>query len=326
MKTVQKSEPLIVQFFHSGFECPVERVARAQALRLPGASVSVPWIVKDKSGRKSDDGCRIVCDGHTRRLIAHEGEYVDSNSKTISAKLAFWGEWEADTLATKLPPAKAEPRFHAKWVHEPSLPKTVPHPSCINTDPCVFGKSFKYCCCLQHRKGEHGPCVTRRLPPGSLVLFGSRLSGEFVLDTVFVVDGKWTDYQTGNAAKLKVSAKYRKLTLDRLEGNATNTFYRGAEFSRDGGPFSFVPARLFREGNVDCSKRFRLDVPAVNRFLTGAKHGLSTDPKKKQELTIVRTDRATVFQVWAEILRQVRTGNYMGQGAFLPAVRFDWPT
>ena len=325
MKQVTSSDPLIVQLFHSGFECPVERVARGAVLRVTGASVPVPWIVKNGSGQKTDGNCRIVCNGHTRRLLAHEGEYVDSDGNVTVAKLAFWGEWEAETTATKLPSPKAEPSFYARWIHVPSLPKIVPNSHCINTDPCVFGRSFKYCCCMQHRKGETSPYVTRRLPPGSIVLFGSRLRGEFVLDTVFVVDGTWIDYQTGNTSNLKVSKTYRTLTLDRLEGNATNTFYRGAVFNREGEPFSFVPTRLFKDGDSGCSKRFRLDVHAVNQVLNGAKHGLSTNPKMKQGLVLVRTDPTTVLRVWNEILRQVRKGYYKRQGAFLPATHFDWP-
>ena len=82
---------------------------------------------------------------------------------------------------------------------------------------------------------------------------------------------------------------------------------------------------LFKDGDSGCSKRFRLDVHAVNQVLNGAKHGLSTNPKMKQGLVLVRTDPTTVLRVWNEILRQVRKGYYKRQGAFLPATHFDWP-
>ena len=73
------AQPVIIQFFHSGFECPVERLASAKQCCVSGSSVFVPWVVKKNGSiNPADDGCKIVCGGHTRRLISHDGKYVDS--------------------------------------------------------------------------------------------------------------------------------------------------------------------------------------------------------------------------------------------------------
>jgi len=53
-----------------------------------------------------------------------------------------------------------------------------------NTDPFVFG-GFFYGNCRQYKNGK--PTRLRNLAPGSVILFGSCLSGKFVLDTLFVV-------------------------------------------------------------------------------------------------------------------------------------------
>ena len=314
-----KENPVIVQFFHSSCECPVEQLKRGKSRFGSGDSVFVPWVVKKgKTNSPADDGCKIVCDGHTRRLISHDGQYVDPSGKLKSAQMAFWGEWEADTYATKLPSPKSSASFHARWVHTVSLPAVVPDPKCVNTDPCVFGSSFKYCCCLQQNRAN--PNIMRRLPPGSLILFGSRFHREFVLDTVFVVDGPGVEYEIRNSSNLEVSTEYRKLTLDRLHGSGKHTFFRGATFGQEQGPYSFVPAKQFTNDSAVCGERFRLDVNALNSCLTGCKQKLSTNPKKKRGITTVRTDSSTILSVWHNILNQVH--NTPG---FVPAVHFDWP-
>ena len=156
----------------------------------------------------------------------------------------------------------------------------------------------------------------RTLATDSLILFGSHLSGRFVLDTVFVVDGTGVDYNAANPDVPGVSNEYQELSLNRLE-KGEFTFYRGRTSSTAAGKtmFSFSPAKRFVKGDGQCGERFALDISAVNRLL-------STDhlsPGIRQGFKVVEANQTAIVRVWQEIVRQVRAAG------FLPAVHFDWP-
>ncbi len=94
----------------------------------------------------------------------------------------FWAEWEppSEVIDEIRAPLPGKPGFVYRpyWVHPGSFRGLQ------NTDPFVFG-GFYYGICRQNR--STGPTQLQRLLPGSVILFGSHLGGEFVLDTVFVV-------------------------------------------------------------------------------------------------------------------------------------------
>lgn len=311
-------QPVIVQFFHPGRECPVGRIPE-------GESISISWNgggcgKQQKSARDNRTGkCKTICGNHTRRLISHEGTYIDNEGKPKTARLAFWGEWEARTTAMSMPPPGGKSGFFARWVHVVETPLEGAGNRATNTDPCVFGSTFKYCCCQQHRKSERKPRLMRRLPPGSLVLFGSNLASEFVLDTVFVVGEKGVPYEaTADYSSLSVSQEYLEIALNRLRDRESNTFYRGVPFRGTGGIYSFVPARLFKGGDFACGKRFVLDFKKVNGCLQSSKR-FAVKQGQTQGIHPIEAGQAVVRAVWSEIVRQVRT-----QG-FVPAVHFNWP-
>ncbi|MBR1608917.1 MAG: hypothetical protein IJ678_04795 [Kiritimatiellae bacterium] len=310
-------QPIIVQFFHPGRECPVGRIP-------DGESISVSWNgggcgkqQKPIQGNRTSK-CKNICGSHTRRLIFHDGTFIDGNGKQQTARLAFWGEWEARTTAAAMPSAKGAGLF-ARWVHVVESPFEGAGKQATNTDPCVFGSTFKYCCCQQHRKGEKNPGLMRRLPPGSIVLFGSNLSGKFALDTVFVVGEKGVPYEaTGDYSSLSVSQEYLEIALNRLRDRETNTFYRGVSFRRSGGMYSFAPARLFKEGDFKCGERFVLDFRKVNDCLRSS-NAFAVKQGQTQGIHPIEAEQEVVRAVWTEIVRQVR------EAKFLPAVHFDWP-
>ncbi|MBS0266777.1 MAG: hypothetical protein JSS02_32920 [Planctomycetes bacterium] len=133
-----------------------------------------------------------------------------------------------------------------------SFPKGVSRPRLVgrtpanlqdlhNTDPCVFGDCFRYCNCRQGSYAE-----LQELGPGSIILFGSPRSGQFVLDTVFVV-ARAVRYQRGRSQDLVVPAWYRMLALDPGCCDPKNPeesycYYEGATFEKPvAGMFSFFP-------------------------------------------------------------------------------------
>lgn len=295
-KTRTADDSVIVQFIHPGREFHIKSSC---------SPVDIPWVGGDCSD----------CDGHSRRLVFHKGEYVDGNGKPKTAQLAFWTEWEARTMAVAMPSAKDDP-FAAHWVHTAKTP-LVKYPGPLNTDPCVFGLTFKYCCCQQTKNG-----AMQKLEPGSLVLFGSHMAGQFFLDTVFAVEDKGVPYDASDAKQLSglgVSKEYRNLSLDRL-GSGELVFYRGKRFRPESKNemYSFVPARLFVADDASCGERFALDIAALNKLLPVNSRQFA--PHLNQKFKVVASKPETVLRVWKEVLRQVR------QSRFIPAVHFDWPS
>lgn len=115
---------------------------------------------------------------HRRKFLCCRGAVAEIAGKS---DLGFWAEWEppSEVIDEIAAPLAGGPRFIYRpyWVHPGSFRGLQ------NTDPFVFG-GFYYSICRQNR--STGPTQLQRLLPGSVVLFGSHLRGEFVLDTVFV--------------------------------------------------------------------------------------------------------------------------------------------
>ena len=176
-----------------------------------------------------------------------------------------------------IPPASSD-GFFADWAHTVQSPLGRSGRNRKNTDPCVFGSTFKYCCCQQHLRNEKNPRRIRRLAPGSIILFGSKMSvGKFALDTVFVVGKEGIDYEaTGDYGRLDVSDEYQELSLNCLAKKETNTFYRGQPYTPAAKMYSFTPARLFQEEDFSCGKRFVLEPKhfrQLNKLLPAGEKG-----------------------------------------------------
>lgn len=155
---------------------------------------------------------------HKRKFIANEGSYVESTRMDpIDGKIMFHGEWEPESLVSKLPihPNK----YYPKYLHRPLIRKVSKVANLQNTDPYVFGECFHYCCCQQMKKvknmDEYRSTKLQELTPLSIILFGSYKKideqGEFVLDTVMVV---------------KESFPYCKSTIRELKGEVSDTYYK----------------------------------------------------------------------------------------------------
>ncbi len=181
---------------------------------------------------------------HKRKFMRSAGRYVDRHDDEQDADLVFWGEWEPPSTVVET------------WIREPPLPSFLheptwggPEPAGFrqNTDPWVFGDSFRFSNCKQLTwKGN--PSALQRLTAGSVVLFGSRVDGQFALDTVFVV-ATGERFLPGTSADLDVDDAFRVCTVESLltsgGTDAPLTLFRGA--TRDhpvAGMYSFVPCRL----------------------------------------------------------------------------------
>ena len=116
---------------------------------------------------------------HKRKFLLCRGE---TESDRRERELMFWGEWEPPSeVVREFPlPLRDGPRY----LYRPYWERRRSVRGLQNTDPFVFD-GFFYSICKQLRGGR--PTQLRHLLPGSVILFGSHLRGEFVLDTVFVV-------------------------------------------------------------------------------------------------------------------------------------------
>ncbi len=146
------SPQFVVQFPHPGYE------------HNPGNARRQPWNTGD----------------HRRKFLCNPGHYVSEDGSLAAGSLVFWGEWEAPSIPKHT------------WARKDPLPRFLQVPVWEyptagerrqNTDPWVFGDSFRYSNCGQLRRGR----ALQELTPGSIVLFGSTIGPEFVIDTVFVV-------------------------------------------------------------------------------------------------------------------------------------------
>ena len=203
----------VVQFPHPGAE------------HATGDGSHMPW----NTGR------------HGRKFLRSAGRSVDPRGRVRDAALAFWGEWEPPSRVVKRWPREGRlPReLHVPvWERPPTLSYRQ------NTDPWVFGETFRYSNCKQLTYRQN-PSALQSLTSGSVILFGSRLDREFVLDTVFVVQDA-VSYVPHDPPETEEA--FRVCTMESLItdgcGDYPFTLYRGATVEEPvAGMFSFSPCR-----------------------------------------------------------------------------------
>ena len=182
---------------------------------------------------------------HRRTFMLVRGVWRDGPASPIRhGDLTLWGEWEADSSVR---PAPVSVPGGPEWIHRPVFLGAGAAPADVvpqNTDPFVFGERFLYTFCRQRADAR-----LRHLGRGSLILFGSRRDGAFVLDTAFVVAGSLDHTRDDRlrTAGARTSAVFRATTLDPMyawDHVERGRLYLGAT-ARDPveGMFSFAPCR-----------------------------------------------------------------------------------
>jgi hypothetical protein len=244
---------------------------------------------------------------HLRAFMHADGEWLDAPSGSCSrGTMAFWGEWEgASAVSAVESKRRAEPRY----IHRPlrtSPPGRANGVPPQNTDPFVFGERFLYTYCKQDRNRG-----LRELAPGSVVLFGSKLGGGFVLDTVFVVGESLehlidTNRRTVRAA---TSQLFEEMTMGPMygwgEAPHPRRLYLGATHEQPlNGRFSFVPC-----------------VPAGNGGFARPSIDISgwTKPNLAMGARMKSADDQQLQQIWEDV-----AGHVVERGLSL-GVRIDEP-
>lgn len=181
---------------------------------------------------------------HKRKFLRADGEYV-IGGRHQTGPFGFWGEWEAPSrIVDAWPKEDGLPRF----LHEP-LYRPPSGPAYQNSDPLVFGDRFLYTNCKQLNNQK-----LRKLTPGSVVLFGSKRGGGFVLDTVFVVgDDQPRPYEQGEVGvlpddPLADAVVFAPLGTTKDVGKRCLAYSARMHETGVDGPYSFVPCRPEGEG------------------------------------------------------------------------------
>ena len=229
---------------------------------------------------------------HGRKFLLSAGRSVGSQGQAGDTPLVFWGEWEAPS------------RIVERWRREGQLPRELHDPVWerpptsayrLNTDPWVFGEAFRYSNCKQLTPHQN-PSALQELTQGSVVLFGSKLLGEFVLDTVFVVRNP-VPYAPHDPPE--TDEAFRVCTIDSVgtedRGERQFTLYYGATFDEPvDGMYSFVPCR------DAASEDARFARPAIS--LPGY-----INPASGQSPSGAKTRRTMeqAFQQWHSVREQV---------------------
>jgi hypothetical protein len=235
---------------------------------------------------------------HRRVFLRHPGT-VRREGHLWTAPLHFWTEWEPEAeLVARVPaPVPRGPRS----IFRPYFVPKQAYSRYQNTDPFVFGDRFLYTGCQQHT--SRGPTALRYLKRGSVVLFGSHLDGEFVLDTVFVVSD-WADHSAADWRKVvvpQVPLEYAEITLEpwyaapKQRGSAASCrLYKGATPEHPVlGMYSYFPAATA----ADTPSGFARPAIRIGGVITPSlKQGKRLNPQR---------DPGACTELWREVLRQV---------------------
>lgn len=228
---------------------------------------------------------------HLRKFLRSPGSAIDGEGRSVDGDLVFWGEWESESRYTTLA-GRPNPGY-PRYLHEPFWREPVGKVFRQNTDPYVFGDSFRYSNCKQLHGGR--PSGMQRLDRGSVLLFGGSKDGAFLLDTVIVI-AKATPWSV-HATQEVADPTLRRVTCDSVATvpgiTADFTLYDGATAQeRVDGMFSFTPCLPFDDGGLGFAK------PAIR--LEGIVNPLSYQAPKRTAVSA-----AAARDAWLAVRDQV---------------------
>jgi len=180
---------------------------------------------------------------HRRKFVVAQARYRRSiDGPDEHGLVTAWVEWEAASECRERP--RSGLAGLPEWVHRPIAPARSPAHERIpqNTDPLVFGEPMLTTFCRQP-----GSRRLRAIGRGSVLVFGSRVRGAFVIDTALVVAEtvrhERTDYRARLAGKIDPLAI--ELTLEPMYAHRVtgpfNAMLGASPQEPVDGMFSFVP-------------------------------------------------------------------------------------
>jgi hypothetical protein len=233
---------------------------------------------------------------HRRTFVVSDGTYRSTaEGPDRRDEVQFWGEWEgAASTVRRLGHDPPYPRWLCRpqpYAQQPVSDDGTPPQ---NTDPFVWGDAMRYSVCRQPTNRK-----LRNLAPGSLILFGSSLGGEFVLDTVLVV-AEAVPHSRTDHKHLPTSPHHMRATIEPWYGWDINEtifkMYVGATPANPiEGMFSFVPSL---PADADGFPRPDIRLP------------LLVNPALRMQAACTTFDNpGDVAPAWNEVVRQVLTAD-----------------
>jgi len=222
-----------------------------------------------------------------------------------------WVEWEAESrVLRRFYPT--DPRL-PRYLWQPFWTPRLNYGNRVNSDPVVLG-GFYYSDCRQ--AGNEG---LRELPRGSVIVFGSPVEGEWVVDTVFVVSKRVPYdviyYDRVYKSGIDLPDGFEQGVLARscgmIGGGRERTLYVGATYQEQvDGMFSFFPSKPKPQGNSVGFFRPAIQLPKsyFNPNLAMTAKGAKSELPRK-----------TVKELWLDVKQQIlEQGLCLGIGAPFP--------
>ena len=251
--------------------------------------------------------------GHQRKFMQLDGRWIAEKGDEHGDELWAWGEWEAQSELLRDLDCSGD-RGLPLHLWAPFYAVIDDCRELHNTDPFIFGERFLYSNCQQWGPRRNG---LRCLDRGSVIAFGSRVSREWVLDTVLVV-ANFIDYEARDVRSMLAESTHEAF-LEVTGGPISHRdgvlrLYMGATpDARVDGMYSFFPA-MPAGGDTGFSR------PCVN--LPSEHFGKNVQYAKGQALG--QSDLATeeLRGLWESLVSQVHeAGLVTGMHAMLPERR-----
>jgi len=241
---------------------------------------------------------------HRRKFMHVAGSWRDIHTNRGSGLLEIWTEYEAPTRAEPLngPPGTA------KHLHR--IVTTVGAPT-LNTDPWIFHPGFVWTTCRHSRADD--------IRTGDLILFGSSVDGQWVLDTIFAVDRRLE-----HPSDIQFAQEYNALVLLPLQRHQEPVRpFIGKPFHRITSPFSFVPCTLSDNGNEPFK---RLDITQLLKTLQKISDNCIPSRRNAQAL-VCCNPRKGLTKFWNDLLSEVESqGLLLGTSFKHPGVEITGPS
>lgn len=226
----------------------------------------------------------------------------DDRRSSIEAEFVVWCEHEAATTVESSLGA-------AHWLHSIDVDATLrgAPKSRLNTDPWIWTDGFLWTICRRQKLAEQR--VVDSLQTGDLVVFGSSIGGQWLMDTVLVVD------KVLGGCGERTSQSYERCVLqplDRFGLRKALRPVRGASFG-EAETYSFAPVQTVRLGTAVG----RINISADIADLV-TRSGAPPSPSNARALVACTYARgAAAF--WLRLVKATKAGG-MELG-----VRFDHP-
>lgn len=273
--------------------------------------------------------------GHQRKFLRAKGSVMENGQLLSNQDLIFWGEWEPQSLVTRI--NSNAPKDFPHYIHEPELDLDAPTQKDgrlrQNTDPYVFADAFYYRCCKQISGGKR--TQLSYLKKGSIILFGSTINQNkkdeayFGVDTVFVV-GDYKEYDStnykkqlkgftpelyaeivgiGNTVEDDGETALSQPVCGSCGGSCTPSSYTTVEPTlrcysgatpeqNVNGMYSFVPCKRYEDGTTGF-ERLKIRMSDLSKFNQNGRELITNNLNAAPKITEI--EDATAVEIWNQL-------------------------